>query len=258
MCVKISLITLWSVEMGIQTTKDRYFNGREYRLIRKSLHRKIVAKFIEERGARLENDLEAILLGGGSGSGKSFIVNEIIGTEGFVIIDSDKIKEELMEYRVLIKKKNVLAADIVHDESSDIANMLLKATIEIPDSFIYDGTMKNREKYKGIIEELRNKGYKIYMVVVDVDVEVALGRAQLRYEGDGRFVSEKTVRETNMLVAASFLELVDLVDSYTVFENSVTGIEPKIIAKKDINQPIEIFDDKAFERFTKKSDLMIM
>ncbi|HGE7613616.1 TPA: zeta toxin family protein [Bacillus cereus] len=241
--------------MEIKTTKDIYFHNGDYDELRKNLHNKIIDKFISEKGENPEIiGPEAIILGGGSGSGKTSVVEDIIGSDGYVIVDADKIKEELDEFKEEVKKKNPLAADIVHDESSDIATFLLDVTMDMPENLIYDGTMKNIEKYKRIIDTLKRYGYTINMVIVDADVEVAVERVKVR-NTEGRFVSEDTVRLTNKLISESFKVLKDLVDSYTIYENSVNGEYPREIAYKDPEEDDEvIIDMQAFINFLEKSN----
>lgn len=241
--------------MGIKTTKDKYYQNGEYTKVRQNLHNKIVKKFISQKGHNPDlTGLEAVILGGGSGAGKTSILKDVIGEDGYVIVDADKIKEEIREYRMLKRAKNPLAADVVHQESSDIATFLLNRTIDIPENLIYDGTMKNAEKYKPIISSLKENGYSVHMVVVDADVEVAVNRVLVR-NGEGRFVSEGMVRESNKLVAKSFMELKDLVDSYTIYDNSINGASPEEIAFKDPGCEIEIIDQAAFDRFIAKCNL---
>ena len=241
--------------MDTKTTKEKYYKKGQYMKSRVKLHERIVQKFIADKGYNPElKGLEAIILGGGSGVGKTSVLQDIIGEDGYVIIDADKIKEDILEYKLLKRLKNPLASDIVHDESSDIATFLLNSTIAIPESLIYDGTMKNPEKYKAIIDSLKDAGYIVSMVVVDADVEVAVDRVKLRNQ-EGRFVSEEIVRKTNRLVAKSFLELCDLVDSFSIYDNSVNNAYPTEIAYKDLGEEVEVIDKPSFERFIAKSRL---
>jgi len=162
-----------------QTTKDIFFTNGEYSEDRKRLHDEIVRMFISDRGVNPEvNRSEAILMCGGSGTGKSRVIEKIIGTNGYVLVDPDKIKELLPEYAKAKGKRKPEAADIVHDESSDIALLLLGESIGSELPLIYDGTMKNIDKYGEIIKCLKSKGYTIQIVAVDASVEVAYDRAK--------------------------------------------------------------------------------
>lgn len=240
-----------------KTTKDIFSINGEYSEKRKSIHKEIVQMFISDKG--FDHEVEGrvgILLGGGSGVGKSRIINKIIGTNGYVLVDPDEIKKLLPEYREAIKLQLPEAADIVHEESSDIAQLLLDECIERYEPFIYDGTMKNLVKYKRIINELQSRDYSIQIIIVDADVEIAYDRVKKRYFEDWRFVGRDIVEQTNYLVAKSFQELYNLVDMYSVFENNSNTEDPKIIAYRDTEQEEVVLDDIAYNEFLQKSSLV--
>jgi hypothetical protein len=65
------------------------------------------------------------------------------------------------------------AADFVHEESTDIAQMALDSAILGKYDIIYDETMKNKEKYERLIARLREAGYEVFAIIVDVPLEAA-------------------------------------------------------------------------------------
>ncbi|MFS0783456.1 zeta toxin family protein [Bacillus sp. 1P06AnD] len=199
--------------------------------------------------------LQAILLGGGSGSGKSKVVVDVIGTDGFVVIDADEIKKVLPEYQKAVQANIPHASDIVHKESSEIAKRLFNEMVNRKECLIYDGTMKNREKYRKLIKLLSENGYIIQMIIVDADFKIALERADNRYEKEGRFVSEKIIMESNKAVAKSFLDLKDDVDQYLVFNNDSNTENPKLIAYKNINEELVVLNERLYAKFKQKAKL---
>lgn len=243
-----------------KTTKDEYFDNayNQYSDTRSYLHQYIAKTLFDQRGYNTEvPEREAVILGGAPGAGKSRIVEDIIGTDGYVVIDSDDIKSYLPEYtKALLMNKKSIAADLVHNESSDIANMTFYSSVEADSSLIFDGTMKKVSKYNELITCLREYGYKINLVVVDVDVEVALERVKQRYFTPmGRFVPEDIVVSANHLVAKSFFELKDLADEFTVFNNSYNGKEPEVIFFKDEWGFPNVENNEAYEEFLGKCEL---
>lgn len=107
-----------------------YQINSEYVQERKELHNLIIIKNTQDRISK--SPASAVLTAGGSGSGKSFFVENLFLSsteENYVLIDSDNIKEELPEYVEAIKNNNLDAADIVHDESGYIADSLLNFCI---------------------------------------------------------------------------------------------------------------------------------
>ncbi|WP_061810937.1 zeta toxin family protein [Rossellomorea vietnamensis] len=243
--------------MEFMTTKDIHERDGEYHNLRKLLHKVIMKKFLHIKmdNDRLDNPV-AILLGGGSGAGKTSVLDDIIGEEGCVIIDADKIKQEIPEFQLLKSVKNNLAADVVHDESSHTVRLLLRATIGTYRDFVYDGTMIDSEKYVGIIKELKENGYSVHMVMVDADVEVAVKRVALR-NSEGRFVSEEFVRKSNRLVSESFSVLNEYVDSFIIYDNSINGKHPSEIAHRDSKEAEFVIDnEELYNNFKRKGILM--
>lgn len=239
-----------------QTTKDIFFSNGEYSEDRKRLQDEIVRMFISDRGHNPEViGLEAILMCGGSGAGKSRVIDKIIGANGYVLVDPDKIKELLPEYARAKKQKMAEAADIVHEESSDIALLLLKTCIKDGSPFIYDGTMKDTRKYLKIIKDLKSQDYTIQIVAVDAEVDIAYDRTKVRFTESGRLVERELVEKSNHLVSAAFQALCDNVDMYMVLENNSNTSDPKIIAYKDPDQEEVIKDLESYHVFLSKADL---
>lgn len=197
---------------------------------RKTLHQLIIKR--KTANSESKEPASAVLTAGGSGAGKSFFVEEYFlksEDEEYVLIDSDNIKEELPEYVELIAQGNLDAADIVHGESGDIADLLLNFCIENQYSFIYDGTMSKYEKYVDLIAKLRDHNFSVAGLYVDIDVEVALERARVRAANTGRAVPEKVIRETNAKSAPTFHSLYKKMDYALWFNNSKTDKERKLI-----------------------------
>ncbi|MED3025201.1 MULTISPECIES: zeta toxin family protein [Bacillus cereus group] len=247
----------------MRTTQERYVINGEYVIEREAIHNEIIESFLNKHSQQ-EKEPEAILLGGGSATGKSSI-GELV-SKGYrlkkkhlIWIDSDKVKEKIPEYQQLmgtgdtelIKK----AAFLVHDESSDITMKLLKICIKRRISFMYDGTMKNVEKYKKLIQQLRQAEFSINAIIVDVPIKVALERSNIRFKLTGRLVPEYIIEESHMKVAITFCKIKDLIDCYTLYDN--TGQQPEIFAFKESKQAKEIIvDEPRNNQFYEKSALV--
>ncbi len=221
--------------MNFIPTAVQYQKQSEYVQERKVLHSLIIDRNTINRVSK--TPASAVLTAGGSGSGKSFFVNEFFlnsTEENYVLIDSDNIKEELPEYVEAVKNKNLDAADIVHKESGHIADSLLQFCISNSYSFIYDGTMSNYEKYDTLITNLKKSQFNISALYVDIDVDVALGRALTRAQVTGRAVPEHVIKETNLMSAKTFHKLFSRFDEAILFNNS------KTIGSKDSMSPFAI------------------
>ncbi|MBC1794987.1 zeta toxin family protein [Listeria booriae] len=135
-------------------TKSRFSSNGVYTTTRRQLHEDIARHFLS--GAQSQGMI-AIILGGGSGAGKTSVITDIIGTKGFVVVDSDAIKEHIPEYSKFMQQHISTASDLVHEESTDIAKNLLHTAIQSRLSLIYDGTFANHNKYKRLISQLQQK-----------------------------------------------------------------------------------------------------
>lgn len=241
-------------------TKSMYFNGVDYAPHRVRLHHKIIQSKIQDTSSSAPP--LAMLLAGGSCCGKSTIVERYLleweREDIFpVIIDCDDIKKNIPEYGMYLAIKPVKAADWVHDESSDISSTLLHLAISEKRDIVYDGTMKNKEKYEGIIHSLKENGYRILAVIVDVPLEVALERRVVRNKIDGRHVSKDTVYDTHKGVSQTIPVLCELFDEYVFWDNAEYGGEGSIFAYKLFNDDgiLEeaILDDARYLSFISKA-----
>lgn len=207
---------------NLLSTRQKYSSDGDYTENRKVLHESIIEIFFVKEINTLDPP-EAIILGGGSASGKSTIrdffhkdyVKKYIP---IVVVDSDAIKNYIPEYSSAMKTIPKYAAKIVHDESSDISKNLLSICILEEKNLIYDGTMKNKEKYSRIISELKKKGYKVTIVVVDVPLEIAKERNEIRFLKTQRLVPLDELEKSHREVPSTFIQLKDSVDEYLVID----------------------------------------
>jgi len=241
----------------LKSTKSHYFDGTNYFPHRKALHNEIIQYFLEDSQKNGDEPI-AFLLGGGSASGKSTYgehQEEILNNMNKfpVYIDSDLIKEKIPEYSSLKITNPLEAADIVHDESSDVAKELLERAIQESYDIIFDGTMKNEEKYISLISKLKEKGYEVFAIIVDVPIEHAFKMADMRFEIEGRLVSKKTILETHIGVSRTFNKIKEMFDGYVLWDNSKYGEEGTIFAEK--NEEGEwIKDENRLQQFYQKAN----
>ncbi len=199
--------------------KDEKGNYKPERL---KLHNAIVDQINTEAGESHKKPL-AVLMGGGSATGKSTLRNVTVMAalkgegQSAGIVDSDDIKNSIPEYKTLGRD---IAARTVHDESSDIANYALDTLIKNKKNLIFDGTMKNYKKYSAMIERLKKEGYEVQILIADCPLEVAIERATKRAKETGRKVPTEIIEESHRSVPEAFVKLKSLVDRYDVFDTS--------------------------------------
>lgn len=222
------------------TIKKYKINDDTYTSERAETHRIIISKKVRDK-ARSEGN-EAILLGGGSGAGKSTIVKEYLLPEvddidsinEFVYIDADQIKLMLDEYQEYVNNDETryFAAFYVHGESGDIVTMLLQECIDRELSFIYDGTMSWKPLYDDLLSKLKRKSYNTLGIYVDVDLEVAKKRVIKRGEDEGRYVSVDVVERANRNSAIVFRQIKHRFDEVAMFNNTEERNENSRLERK--------------------------
>lgn len=251
-----------------KTSKEMWFRNGDYLSFRKTCHQNIISKLTNNKEP--SDSKEVILIGGGSGAGKTKF------TEGFLhdtffensesphVINADNIKYEIFEFKhwdqflkritpyITIDCDN--ASDYVHDESSDLSMNLFDISVQRDLKFVYDGTFKNPAKYVRLLEDLYSKGYQVNVVIIDVDVQVAIQRVEAR-NVEGRFVPRNVVEESNLGVAQTFFALKSQISSYLLYDNSVNGEPPTLIAECTREQGEIIHDEDKFMIFRKKAEV---
>jgi predicted ABC-type ATPase len=233
--------------MKLTQTKDLNLNANgKYKLARRKLHKKIIDEFKKNAVCITKGQPIAILMGGSPASGKSSFLRKyrpFLLQEEILKVDADEIRAKLPEY----KGYN---ATQTHQETKDIVTTLISdRNIGVPCDFdlIYDGTMNNVRSYKPLIELLRSRNYKIFIVYMDkVPKEVIMQRMKDRYLKTGRFVPAEVVDDFFKKGTSAFEELKPLVDGYLVIDGSNQDYD--IIEKGGMQLP----EDRAYSKLGQK------
>ena len=131
-----------------------------------------------------ENKPIVFLMIGGPGSGKSTIKNKILekfeyNISNFVDLDPDKILKDL--YKNKIEKFN---------KSKKIYNKLLEYFIKNNNNLIIDKVGSDFNKINDLINKLKEK-YKIYLIIVYTELDIALDRIKKRSKKTGRSIKSR-------------------------------------------------------------------
>lgn len=224
------------------TSKKHKTENGTYTAERGRLHEKIKDDIFNACGKPKPGERpQAILMGGGSASGKSSMKDDIIvkklQEEGVQAgtVDSDEIKKDLPEFAGYKKQDQNAASAAVHTESSEIGAYAIDEIVGDGRHFIYDGTMKNTAKYEALIERLEDAGYDVHVYVVDIPIEEAKRRSDERAKQTGRKVPHSIIESSHRGVPGSVEALKDKVDSYQVFDNTGDGL--KLMAANGFVEP---------------------
>jgi predicted kinase len=201
---------------------------------------------------------KAIVAGGLGGAGKTTVLRERAGIDltQYLTINPDDIKEE-MARRSLIPEVDGLtpmeASDLAHEESSHIAKRLARRAEADGKNVIWDITMSSHESATARILNLREAGYKVEGIFVDISVETSIRRADARHqEGHdlhgvgiglgGRYVPPEVIKDQSDPAWGSknrkvFEDVKHLFDCWRRFDNSVDGRQPVLIETSTAEDP---------------------
>ena len=151
------------------------------------------------------------LMIGGPASGKSFMLKKL--RPGLPVVDSDRIKATHPDY----SPNDASWLTSVHAWSSRKATEEFYRRLSRRESFAFDGTGCNAEKYVSFISAARAAGYDTEAIYVTCDLATALKRNAERE----RHVDEDMLREKYAVIATSFEIVARYVDRVEVV-NGIT------------------------------------
>jgi dephospho-CoA kinase len=125
---------------------------------------------------------KAVLLAGGAGSGKSFVVKKAFGSTGARVINSDDFFEfKLRKYNISMKiapeGSDLETIQQKHrNRAKELASSKMSHAINGMLPMIIDGTGAKYEKIKKTKEYLEGIGYDVSLVLVNTSLDVSLDR----------------------------------------------------------------------------------
>lgn len=216
------------IEEGEETINKYRISGRRNEAVytpeRSKLHKAIARKLLQ--GKKKSDNPTFVLLGGRGGSGKSQFKNEVYDEKDFVVLDADKIKEMLPEY------KGWNAAHL-HEESADILEFVLGEAKRKKLNVVLDATMNGFDSTKRRLGMFKDDGYRAEMHYMFLPRQKAARRAITRFvdRPNGRYVP------INMILGMqkneeNFEKLKGEVDAYSFSNNDVPfGKLPVLVEK---------------------------
>ncbi len=225
---------------------------------RKELHDKIVKSFMAGKKPPTGQKIAVVMMGGAA-SGKTSIVKEVMGDkfDTFVNVNPDDVKEKMPEYNAALQFRSggrtVSAKDaalMAHEESSDVAQEIYNQALEQGMNVIVDGTGKNGVKHRKKIQELKDEGYEVRMLMPHIQLGDALNRIEVRAGKTGRFVPTEVATEQYTKIPGNFEASARLADSFKLFDSS--GRPPVV---KWEGPPDKIHDQAFVDNFKTKGAL---
>lgn len=206
-------------------TKWLHFENGSYTKEREALHQKIVNEFTANKPCQNEKPI-CILTGGASGSGKSFLLKKLVpNLNEFMIVDIDAMREHLPEY----KGWN---ANATQEEVKDIYNQVLETVgKDCNYNIVIDGTMNKSRSYLPLLQKIKNLGYEVYIMYVQVTKEQSIERAMARYQKTGRYVPKFVIDEIFYNGLSAFNELKEQANGHVLIDN--TGTTPTFVEQNN-------------------------
>jgi predicted ABC-type ATPase len=199
---------------------------RRYSAPRLALHMDLLKEKVDS--CPTDDAPVAIFTGGGPCSGKSAVVEHLkeVVSRRLAVLDADKFKEGLPEYREMVGQGDDTAANYVHEESSQLVKAAVARAIRKRVSFVYDSTFSNPDFIRGTIKRLRAEGYKVVIGFADRPPELAYVSEVERAKDTGRKVDKAVVFEKNATAVATFSQLHSLADEVYVFSTHSPEMKP--------------------------------
>ncbi|RLC38151.1 hypothetical protein DRH27_02935, partial [Candidatus Falkowbacteria bacterium] len=126
-----------------------------------------------------------------------------------------------------------------HAEADKIIQIAIKRATKQNKNILYDGTMKNLEKYIKKIDEFKKAGYKIKMAYADLPMEKTMVRAIGRaYGHDARFVDPVYIASHGKRNLRAFNQLKKQVDEWVHYNTDVPyKTKPTLVARSKPKKP---------------------
>jgi hypothetical protein len=236
-------------------TFDRYNHGGRWTEERQRLHKQIIAEFF--KGKTPVSNPQSFLFGGGGGSGKSTLKEELFRLgklpENIVQADGDAIKFMLPEMKEAIAKKDLSGAALVHEESAWLSKEVAKKAAAGDYNLLMDGIGDNGlENLKAKVDLVDGDDHPLKAIYVTVDTKTAVQRAINRAARTGRMSSAEIVSSSHKAVSIVFPQAVaaGVFREFVLYDTN--GQKPRIIAEGQRSK-IVIKDPKAYKKFLDKS-----
>lgn len=261
---KAVVLTKQEAKVYLKQNKDTnevFFRDYGYIPERKLLHDKIINDYFAQY-PKVEGE-KVFMLGGAPANGKSTVVDGgfLPHPKGSFIVDPDKIKSMIPEYRMLLSQKDKSlvksAANFVHEESSYIGKQIRKKALEQNYSAVLDGVNDGKiEKLMSNVAAVRKEsgGKPIRADYVSLDTNLSLKLAEARAKATGRTVPLDHVRDQNKEISILLPKAIDkkVFDELYLWDTNQEGKARLILTQ--INGKLKVYNQKLYNDFLMKAN----
>lgn len=160
---------------GMEYTKERHLAQQE------------IIEDVLKAHDKVPCEGKAVLSGGMGGAGKTTVLTRYLGmdTSQYITINPDDIKEIMAERGMIPTLRGLTPMEcstLAHQEASYISALIMKSAIAEKRNIILDGTMASMKSMRRRTGQLRDGGYHMSAVFVDITPETSQKRATSRYQ----------------------------------------------------------------------------
>lgn len=146
----------------------------------------VISNIKLDEGPNDPHIFKAIFLAGGPGSGKGFVVDNLMGKDatGLKVVNSDDVYEKLAQIQNLdLKDPEVVASpqgQEAREKAKRLTDLRKKNYLAGRLGVIIDGTAKDVAKTRDQKQKLEELGYETIMVFVNTNLDMAQERNKMR------------------------------------------------------------------------------
>jgi hypothetical protein len=205
----------WTAEnLNGKTTQEAYSKGGVYDANREAFQNGVVSRTLGDAQPPVGRQPTAIMLGGGTASGKSSGSEKIglgdAANPDMVHLDPDSIKPQFPEWNGLVAEDMRTAAARTYKEAGTINEKAVAACIDKGLDVKYDGTMSGPKGFAAL-DAFDSNNYNVQAVFFDIPTAVAQERAisraetSTRLEDKGRYVPPQVIEDAHWGSANAFV-----------------------------------------------------
>ena len=173
----------------------------------------------------------AVVILGPPAAGKSTIANPIARRYGAAIIDPDEAKKILPEFN------DGVGASAVHEESGYLAEIVMAKALEDGVNMVIPKVGGKPDSIRRIIQKLKNNGYEVDLVGMDVNFTNARNRMFMRFANTGRYIPHEYIKSIGDGPMQTYRTLKEegVADGYTHIDNNGRVEDPKPVIEDTRN-----------------------
>jgi hypothetical protein len=181
--------------------------------------------------AKNTGDRLATIVIGPPAAGKSRISNPIAIKNNATIIDADESKKILPEY------KGGVGSNATHHESKVLSNEVMDVAMARGDNLVLPKVGGNPDAIRVLSEILKSNGYKVNLVLTEIDPDLALVRMNNRFIKKGRLINSDYAQANKGKPNLTYEKLKQegIADGYGKIDTTTRVGEPKKIFEDTAN-----------------------